>query len=121
MIVAIRYMMLVPMFWLFSCNEEKTSKEEARIQREVEQRVESIRTEMKVSENRWHTARIVCFCLLAGGSLIWLFNGGGAASGNLSYPLIPDGKNHENQNRRRVIDRPHFDPDDEPDDHPYRR
>jgi hypothetical protein len=120
MIGGIRCMMLVPMFWLFSCNEEKTSKEEARIQREVEQRVETIRTEMKVAENRWHTARIVAFCLLAGGSLLWLFSGGGGPSGNESQPMLRDGRNQDSGPRRRVIDRPYED-DDEPNQHPYRR
>ncbi len=119
--MTLRMLMLVPLMWLFSCNEEEASKEEARIRREVEQRVETIRTEMKVSETRWHTARIVCFCLLAGGSLIWLFNGGGAVSERGSCPLIPDGRNPENQNRRRVIDRPYNDPDDDSDDYPHRR
>ena len=82
--------------------------------------MEAIRTEMKISESRWHTARIVCFCLLAGGSLIWLFNGGGTSSGRGFSPL-PDGKDAESTTRRRVIDRPYYTPEDEPDEYPYRR
>ena len=114
-------LMLLPLMWLASCNEERPSTEDARIQREVDQRVETIRTEMKVSEDRWHTARIISFCLLAGGSLIWLFNSGGFGSGRGAYAPVPDGKSPESQNRRRVIDRPYYDPDDEPDEYPHRR
>lgn len=121
MIATLRCLMLLPMMWLFSCDEEKSTKEEARIQREVDQRVETIRSEMKVTENRWKTVRTVTFCLLAGGSLIWLFNDGGTDSGSGNYPSLSDGKNRDTPTRRRVIDRPYPDPDDEPDEYPYRR
>ena len=109
--ITLRCLMLLPLFWLFSSCDEEQSKEEQRIRQEVEQRVETIRTEMKVSENRWHTVRIVAFCLLAGGSLIWLFNGG-ESPGRENKSIDPG-------YRRRVIDR-NYD-DDESDEHPYRR
>ena len=115
-----RCLILLLLLLFSSCDESETSREEARFQREVSQRVEAIRTEMKISESRWHTARIVCFCLLAGGSLIWLFNGGGTSSGRGFSPL-PDGKDAESTTRRRVIDRPYYTPEDEPDEYPYRR
>jgi hypothetical protein len=115
-VISLRCLMVLSFFWFSSCEEEK-SREEARFQREVDQRVEVIRSEMKVSEGRWHTVRIVCFSLLAGGSLIWLFNGGVSPGG---VPMLPDGKSREYGYRGRVIDRP-YDDDDEPDSHPYRR
>jgi hypothetical protein len=115
-----RCLMLLLLMLFSSCDERETSREEARFQREVSQRVEAIRTEMKISESRWHTARIVCFCLLAGGSLIWLFNGGGTPSGRGFSPNAGD-KDAESPNRRRVIDRPLYDPENEPDEYPYRR
>lgn len=115
-----RLLLLLPLLCLTSCQEE-TSREEARIRREVDQRVEAIRTEMKVSEHRWRTIRTVTLCLLAGGSLIWLFNGGGTVSPRGRYPSLADNGGYETPNRRRVIDRPYPDPDDEPGEHPYRR
>ncbi len=109
--VVIRILLLLPLLWLSSCKEEGVSREEERFRNEVERRVEVVRGEMKVSESRWHTVRIVTFALLAGGSLIWLFNGGG----------IPgrETKSIEPGYRRRVIDRSYE--DDEPDEYPYRR
>ncbi len=105
---------------LSSCREGgRISREEERIRREVDQRVETIRGEMKVSENRWHTVRIVSFCLLAGGSLIWLCQGS-AAPGRAMNPPSYGRNNLEHLNRRRVIDRPYED-DDEPGEYPYRR
>jgi|GEM_PF-3795021 len=115
-----RWVMLLLLLLLSSCHESETSREEARFQREVSQRVEAIRTEMKISESRWHTVRIVAFSLLAGGSLIWLFNGGGTSSGRGFSPLA-DGKEAESTTRRRVIDRPFYDPDDESDPYSLRR
>jgi hypothetical protein len=106
-----RVLFLLPLFWLSSCKEEGVSREEERFRNEVDRRVEVIRGEMKVSESRWHTVRIVTFCLLAGGSLIWLFNGGGV--------IGRESKSVEPGYRRRVIDRPYE--DDEPDEYPYRR
>jgi hypothetical protein len=111
------FLLLIPILAFTSCQEEE-NEQESRIRREVEERVEVIRGEMKISESRWHTVRIVAFCLLAGGSLIWLFNGGGSSPGR-SYPLLPDNRNSDPGCRRRVIDRPYD--DDEPDDPPYRR
>ncbi len=117
----LRILLLLALLWLPSCNGGGgISREEARIQREVNQRVETIRSEMKVSETRWKTARVVAFCLLAGGALIWLFNGGGGASIGESYPKLADPRNHDPGHRRRVIDR-HYPDEDEPDEYPYRR
>ncbi len=61
---------------LTSCGSppKKQSNEEARIEREVTRRVDTIRIEMEHSQKRWHTTRVVVFCLLAGGTLIWLFH-----------------------------------------------
>jgi len=61
---------------LTSCGSppKKQSSDEARIEREVNRRVDAIRIEMEHSQKRWHTTRVVVFCLLAGGSLIWLFH-----------------------------------------------
>jgi len=110
----LRILLLVPLLSLSACNGGGSiSKEEARIRREVDQRVEVMRSEMKVSESRWKTARVVAFCLLAGGALIWLFNGPGSSSSGDSYPRLPDNRNHDPGYRRRVIDRP-YDEDDEP-------
>lgn len=117
--ITLRCLMFLSLFWLSSCEEEK-SREEQRIRTEVDQRVETIRTEMKVSESRWHTVRVVAFCLLAGGSLVWLFNGGGESSPKHGHPMLRDARNPDPGHRRRVIDRPYED-DDEPDDYPYRR
>lgn len=114
--ITFRCLMLLPFLGFFSCFEDQTSREEAKIRNQVDQRVEIIRTEMKVTENRWHTVRIVAFCLLSGGSLIWLFNGGGP-SPHRSYPLFPDNRNPD-PGSRRVIDRSY---DDEPDDPTYHR
>jgi hypothetical protein len=116
--MAFRCLMLLPILVFISCCENETSREEARIRDQVDQRVEIIRSEMKVTENRWHTVRVVAFCLLAGGSLIWLFNGGATPSRG-SYPLLADARSPESGPRRRVIDRTYD--DDEPDDPPYRR
>jgi hypothetical protein len=113
---------LISALLLPSCGrKDDANEEEQRIRMAVEQRVEAMRSEMKISESRWHTARIVTFSLLAGGSLILLFNGVGAGADRRAYPSIPDGKGNESQNRRRVIDRPYNDPEDEPDEYPYRR
>ncbi len=118
--ITFRCLMFLPLMWLFSSCEEEKSREEARFQREVDQRVEVIRTEMKVSEGRWHTVRIVAFSLLAGGSLIWLFNGGGGSPAKENHPMLRDGRNNDPGYRRRVIDRAYED-DDEPDEYPHRR
>lgn len=114
MIARVRCLLLLPMMWLFSCNEEETSREEARVQKEVNQRVEIIRSELKVSQDRWRTVRIVTFSLLAGGSLLWLLNSHEEPVGN---PRLRDGNP---QPRRRVIDRP-YEEDDESESYPYRR
>lgn len=112
MIALIRLLLLLPLIWLSSCDDAgRIGREELRIREEVDQRVDVIRSEMRVSENRWHTVRVVVFCLLAGGSLIWLFNGGGAPG--------RENKSPDPSYRRRVIDRTYD--DDEPDEHPYRR
>jgi hypothetical protein len=63
----LRSMCLLPVLFLLSCEGEEKSREEARIQREVNQRVEVIRKEMKVSEKRWHTARTVASAHWPGG------------------------------------------------------
>ncbi len=120
---ALRIMFLLPALLLFSCgggghsSDQARQREEARIQREVDQRVAKIRTEMKVSEKRWHTAKIVALCTLAGGVLLWLVTDkGGGNQTNIPEPntRIP----HE---RTRVIERQ--DPYEEDDDKydPHRR
>ncbi|MBX3742497.1 MAG: hypothetical protein KF712_16035 [Akkermansiaceae bacterium] len=113
-------LLLLPLLLLSSCKEEGVNREEARIRREVDRRVEAIHADLKVSDSRWKTVRVVAFCLLAGGSLIWLFNGGGGSSSGDSYPKLADSRNHDPGYRRRVIDRHHPD-EDEPDEYPYRR
>lgn len=112
----------VPVLWLSSCDsaQEPPADHEARIRREVEQRVDAIRSEMKVSEGRWRTARIVTFCLLAGGSLVWLFNGESGSSPKHGHPMRRDARNPDPGHHRRVIERPYED-EDESDPYPYRR
>lgn len=117
---ALRSMFLLPALLLFSCggggnsSDQARQREEARIQREVDQRVAKIRTEMKVSEKRWHTAKIVALCALAGGALLWLMtnNGGG------NQPAIPEARPRIHE-RTRVIERqdPYEEDDDEYDPH----
>jgi len=121
-IKALRVLPLIPMLWLSSCEpvREPSGDREARIRREVEQRVESIRSEMKVSESRWRTARVIAFCLLAGGSLVWLFNGGGESPPKHGHPMPRDARNPDPGYRRRVIERA-YEEDDESEQYPYRR
>lgn len=114
------FLLFASLLLLSSCKEDgRISREEERIRREVDQRVETIRSEMRFAQNRWHTVRIVSFCLLAGGSLIWLCQGSAAPGRAMNSPS--HGRNNlEHLHRRRVIDRPYED-DDEPGDYPYRR
>jgi hypothetical protein len=52
-----------------SCNgPPRKTNDEVRIEREVKTRVEAIRVEMEHSHKRWHTIRVVSFCLLACGT-----------------------------------------------------
>ena len=66
---------------LVACNDDKAtgksskSAEEARIQREIAQRVAVAEFDLKAKQNRLHTIRVVGFILLAGGALgglVWL-------------------------------------------------
>lgn len=116
---AILPMLALGSLLLLSSCEDKVSKEEARIRREVDQRVQAARAEMRQSESRWHTARVVAFCLLAGGSLIWLMNRGGSPPSEADRPMLPGSRAQPPGHRRRVIDRSYE--DDEPDEPPYRR
>jgi hypothetical protein len=100
---------------LTSCREEESSAQEARLQEEVSRRVETIRNEMKSDETRWHSIRVACFCLLAGGSLIGLMTNHEKARRSATT-----GSRGEPQAGRRVIDRP-YDDTNEYDNDPYRR
>ncbi|MEO5915803.1 MAG: hypothetical protein ABIS50_16325 [Luteolibacter sp.] len=100
---------------LSSCQEDETSQKETRLQAEITQRVEMIRTEMKSDETRWHTIRVACFCLLAGGSLIGLMTAGESPRRLATAPT-----RGEPQPGRRVIDRSYDDPYESEND-PYRR
>lgn len=120
--VALRIMCLLSALILLSCggggqsNDQARQREEARIQREVDQRVAEIRTEMKVSENRWNTARIVALCALAGCALLWLLNDKGGGN----QPAIPEPRPRIPSERTRMIERP--DPCEQNDEYdPYRR
>lgn len=66
---------LVLSLLLVSCQDDVSAKDAA-IQQEVANRVEVIRGELKVDEDRRMTIRIVCFTLLAGVSLVLLFRHG---------------------------------------------
>jgi len=66
---------------LVACNDDKAtgksskSAEEARIQREIAQRVAVAEFDLKAKQNRLRTIRVVGFILLAGGALgglVWL-------------------------------------------------
>jgi len=103
---------------LVSCDEEKRGKEDARVEEEVARRVEAIRAEMKITEARWRTIRVATLCLLAGGSLILLLGGYAEKPEKTAAARLPGG---ESQTRRRVIDRPYDEPDDEYENNPYRR
>ena len=115
----LRSIFLLPVLFLLSCEGEEKSREEARIQREVNQRVEVIRKEMKVSENRWHTARTVALCALAGGSLLWLMGTRGTGSNSRN----PEARSRLPETRSRMIERPNLygEEDDESEHDPYRR
>lgn len=95
---------------LASCREDETNREEARVQQEVARRVEAIRAEMKTDETRWRTIRMATLSLLAGGALILLLGGYFDRSDKPSAARLAGG---EPNMRRRVIDRPYEDPDDE--------
>lgn len=66
------FLPLVLSVLLVSC-EGDVSLNEAAIQQEVANRVEVMRSELKVDEDRRKTTRVVCLTLLAGGSLVLLF------------------------------------------------
>lgn len=106
---------------LTSCHEEEEqNREEARVQAEVTRRVETIRDDLKSSETMWHSVRVACFCILAGGSLIGLMSGLGSGERGTSREQFTSGNNrYESKPGRRVIDRP-YDPDYDPEDDPYR-
>jgi len=103
---------------LVSCGEPRKPKppdEEARIEREVNRRVETIRGEMRHSQKRWHTTRVVFFCILAGGSLIWLSH---LAQSPTNTP--PDNIHPVNpppQRSQRIIDRSQDDEHDPYENH----
>ena len=101
---------------LVSCQEDESSGQEAHLKEEVSRRVEIIRNEMKSDEARWHTIRVACFCLLAGGSLIGLMT----AKESPRRLAAAGSRGELPQPGRRVIDRPYDDPY-EPEDDPYRR
>lgn len=67
-----QFLPLVLSLLLVSC-DNGTSAKEAAIQQEVANRVEVIRGELKVDEDRRRTIRVACFTLLAGGALVLLF------------------------------------------------
>ncbi len=69
------FLPLVLSLLLVSCQDDVSPKDVA-IQQEVANRVEVIRGELKVDEDRRMTIRIVCFTLLAGVSLVLLFRHG---------------------------------------------
>ncbi|MBK1818276.1 hypothetical protein JIN84_21825 [Luteolibacter yonseiensis] len=114
----IRILLLAFTLSLTACEEEQTSREEARVQQEVARRVEAIRTEMKTAEARWRTLRIGTLSLLAGGSLILLLGGYADKPGKTTSARLPAG---DHPVRRRVIDHPYDDLDDEYENHPHRR
>lgn len=68
---------------LISCDEQPSPKDAA-IHREVTKRVETIRAEMKVAEDRRFTLRVVIFSLLTVGSIACLCWPGGDLS--FQYP-----------------------------------
>ena len=114
----IRILALVFTLSLVACEDEKTSRDEARVQQEVARRVEAMRAEMKIAEARWRTIRVATLCLLAGGSLILLLGGHTDKPAKAAAARLAGG---DPQTRRRVIDRPYEDPDDEYENNPYRR
>jgi hypothetical protein len=112
---------LALMLLLAGC-EEKVDPREAAIQREVSRQVETIRGEMKTTENGWRTVRVSGFCLLAGGCLIWLLGGQGAApSAPGSRSRLSGGNLFDQPSGRRIVDRQGEDHDYEREDDPYRR
>jgi hypothetical protein len=106
----LRILLFGVMLSLVSCREDETNREEARVQQEVARRVEAIRTEMKTDETRWRTIRMATLSLLAGGSLILLLGGYFDRSDKPTSARLAGG---EPNTRRRVIDRPYDDPDDD--------
>ncbi len=114
----IRILMLVFVLSLVACEDERTSPDEARVQQEVARRVEAMRAEMKIAEARWRTIRVATLCLLAGGSLILLLGGYTDNPERAAAARLAAG---ESQTRRRVIDRPYDDPEDEQEYYPHRR
>jgi hypothetical protein len=102
-----------------SCQEEETSREEVRVQQEVNRRVAVIKDDMKTTEQSWHTIRVSAFCILAGGCLIWLLGGGEEIPVRSERPRISSGSAPEQQPGRRIIDRRQEDYDHEREDDPY--
>lgn len=123
MSAALRTMCLLSALILSSCggggqsSDQARQREEARIQREVDQRVTEIRNEMKVSEKRWNTARTVALCTLAGGALLWLLNDKGGGN----QPAIPEPRPRIPSERTRMIERPDTYGEDNDEYDPYRR
>lgn len=115
----IMIVVMLSSFALVSCEDTLPPKGDARMQQEVERRIEILRGELKVEETRWRTLRISCFCLLAGGSLVLLFSGMGESPSRESHPRLSGHPPYDHSQRRRMIDR-HPDDDDE-EGNPYWR
>ena len=117
--VLIRLMLLGVLLSITSCQEEETSRETARVQREVNRQVAIVREELKTSENLWHTVRVTAFCILAGGCLIWLLGGIEGTNISMGPPPLPNGHLPDQQPGRRIIDRRPEEHGHESDDDPY--
>jgi hypothetical protein len=67
-----RIILIATLLMLAGCRDEEVSSksaEEARIEKEVKQRVKVAEKALKVGQTRMHTIRITAFVLLAGGSI----------------------------------------------------
>ena len=70
-----RLILIVTLLLLGGCGDGKStskSAEAARIEREVTRRVEVVKKDLKVRQNRMRTIRTTAFILLAGGSIALL-------------------------------------------------
>lgn len=105
---------IVPVLALLLCScDEEVSPKDAAIRQEVSKRVETIREELKVDQDRRFTIRVVAFSLLAGCSLVALFRLG--ADGRwfpslegrgTNIPLAPENRPANSSSGRRVIEPP---------------
>lgn len=118
MTAILRILVLTIAMLLTSCRDDRVNREEARVRQEVERRVEAMRAEMKIAETRWRTVRIATCSLLAGGSLILLLGG---YFDRHDKPGSARLAGADPYGRRRVIDRPYEEDDDDDRYPPYRR